>query len=105
AAQAEGGGVATIGASAEDIPFDEITPDHIEAVVARMARIPAKQASASDKDRLKTIEESLRRVVFGQDEAVQTVARAIKRSRAGLGQPDRPAGCFLFTGPTGVGKT
>ncbi|HEY0872774.1 MAG TPA: ATP-dependent Clp protease ATP-binding subunit ClpA [Vicinamibacterales bacterium] len=105
AAQAEGGGVATIDASAEDIPFDEITPDHIEAVVARMARIPAKQASASDKDRLKTIEESLRRVVFGQDEAVQTVARAIKRSRAGLGQPDRPAGCFLFTGPTGVGKT
>jgi ATP-dependent Clp protease ATP-binding subunit ClpA len=105
AAQAEGGGVATIEAGAQDIPFDEITPDHIEAVVARMARIPAKQASASDKDRLKTLEESLRRVVFGQDEAVQTVARAIKRSRAGLGQPDRPAGCFLFTGPTGVGKT
>jgi ATP-dependent Clp protease ATP-binding subunit ClpA len=105
AARAEGGGIATIEASAQDIPFDEITPDHIEAVVARMARIPAKQASASDKDRLKTLAESLRRVVFGQDEAVQTVARAIKRSRAGLGQPDRPAGCFLFTGPTGVGKT
>jgi len=70
-----------------------------------MARIPAKQASASDKDRLKNLEESLGRVVFGQDEAVRTVARAIKRSRAGLGQPDRPAGCFLFAGPTGVGKT
>jgi ATP-dependent Clp protease ATP-binding subunit ClpA len=88
-----------------DRPFDEVSADHIESVVARMARIPAKQASSSDKDRLKSLEESLSRVVFGQDEAVQTVARAIKRSRAGLGQPDRPAGCFLFTGPTGVGKT
>ena len=83
----------------------EISPEHMEEVVARMARIPAKQASASDKDRLKGLEESLGRVVFGQAEAVRTVARAIKRSRAGLGQPDRPAGCFLFTGPTGVGKT
>jgi ATP-dependent Clp protease ATP-binding subunit ClpA len=79
--------------------------EEIEEVVARMARIPAKQASASDRDRLRSLEESLRRVVFGQDPAVGTVARAIKRSRAGLGQPDRPAGCFLFTGPTGVGKT
>ena len=77
----------------------------IERVIARMARIPDKQASASDRERLKTIEESLRRVVFGQDDAVRIVAAAIKRSRAGLGQPDRPAGCFLFTGPTGVGKT
>ena len=85
--------------------IDEITPHEIEEVIARMARIPAKQASASDKDRLKTLEESLGRVVFGQEAAVRTVARAIKRSRAGLGQPDRPAGCFLFTGPTGVGKT
>jgi ATP-dependent Clp protease ATP-binding subunit ClpA len=70
-----------------------------------MARIPAKQASASDRDRLRSLEEALGRVVFGQEEPVRTVARAIKRSRAGLGQPDRPAGCFLFTGPTGVGKT
>jgi ATP-dependent Clp protease ATP-binding subunit ClpA len=77
----------------------------MEEVVARMARIPAKQASSSDKDRLRGLEEALGRVVFGQAEAVRTVARAIKRSRAGLGQPDRPAGCFLFTGPTGVGKT
>ena len=83
----------------------EIGAEHMEEVVARMARIPAKQASSSDKDRLKGLEESLGRVVFGQSEAVRTVARAIKRSRAGLGQPDRPAGCFLFTGPTGVGKT
>ena len=79
--------------------------DQIEEVVARMARIPAKQASSSDRDRLRSLEESLGRVVFGQEEAVATVARAIKRARAGLGQPERPAGCFLFTGPTGVGKT
>jgi ATP-dependent Clp protease ATP-binding subunit ClpA len=96
---------AALAPGAEEPPFDEITPEHIESVVARMARIPAKQASSSDKDRLRNLEESLGRVVFGQDEAVRTVARAIKRSRAGLGQPDRPAGCFLFTGPTGVGKT
>src|SRR3954470_11222964 len=83
----------------------EINADHMEEVVARIARIPAKQASSSDKDRLKTLEESLGRVVFGQEEAVRLVARAIKRSRAGLGQPDRPAGAFLFAGPTGVGKT
>ena len=83
----------------------EIGAEQMEEVVARMARIPAKQASSSDKDRLKGLEESLGRVVFGQDESVGMVARAIKRSRAGLGQPDRPAGCFLFTGPTGVGKT
>jgi ATP-dependent Clp protease ATP-binding subunit ClpA len=82
-----------------------VTPAEIERVVGRMARIPDKQASASDKERLRTLEESLRRVVFGQDEAVHIVTGAIKRSRAGLSQPDRPAGCFLFTGPTGVGKT
>ena len=77
----------------------------IERVIARMARIPEKQASLSEKARLSNLEESLSRVVFGQAEAVKTVAGAIKRSRAGLGHPDHPAGCFLFTGPTGVGKT
>ena len=77
----------------------------IEAVVARMARIPARQASSSDRERLRTLEESLERVVFGQAEAVHLVAQSIKRSRAGLGMPERPAGSFLFTGPTGVGKT
>jgi ATP-dependent Clp protease ATP-binding subunit ClpA len=82
-----------------------IDPAHIETVVARMARIPARQASASDRERLRALEESLARVVFGQTDAVHAVAQSIKRSRAGLGQPDRPAGCFLFTGPTGVGKT
>jgi ATP-dependent Clp protease ATP-binding subunit ClpA len=82
-----------------------VDPTDVEAVIARMARIPEKQATASDKSRLRTLEESLARVVFGQEEAVHAVATAIKRSRAGLGAPDRPAGCFLFTGPTGVGKT
>ena len=77
----------------------------MERVVARMARIPEKQATLSEKERLRTLEESLSRVVFGQAEAVRTVTRAIKRARAGLGHPDHPAGCFLFTGPTGVGKT
>jgi ATP-dependent Clp protease ATP-binding subunit ClpA len=77
----------------------------IEAVVARMARIPEKQATVSERERLRTLEDSLMRVVFGQEQAVQTVARAIKRARAGLAAADHPAGSFLFTGPTGVGKT
>jgi len=79
--------------------------EDIERVVARMARIPEKQATVSDKERLRTLGESLKRVVFGQEEAVDVVAKAIRRARAGLGHPDHPAGCFLFTGPTGVGKT
>jgi ATP-dependent Clp protease ATP-binding subunit ClpA len=110
-----GGGTAsalTPGLSTDPAKTPAVMPDvlpvdapQIEAVVARMARIPARQASASDRERLKTLEESLERVVFGQKEAVHLVAQSIKRSRAGLGQPERPAGCFLFTGPTGVGKT
>jgi len=89
----------------EAVAVLDVGVPQIEEVIARMARIPAKQASSSDRDRLRTLEESLGRVVFGQEEAVRLVARAIKRSRAGLGQPERPAGAFLFTGPTGVGKT
>jgi len=90
-----------------DLPAPPVIVDaaDIERIVARIARIPARQASSSDRERLRTLEESLQRVVFGQHDAVHLVAQAIKRSRAGLGQPDRPAGCFLFTGPTGVGKT
>ena len=105
----EAGARARLGApprvNGEALPIVDIGVPQIEEVVARMARIPAKQASSSDRDRLRGLEESLARVVFGQEEAVKLVARAIKRSRAGLGQPDRPAGAFLFTGPTGVGKT
>ncbi|MCH7747850.1 MAG: AAA family ATPase [Acidobacteria bacterium] len=82
-----------------------VTATDIERVIARMARIPEKQASGSDKERLRTLDDALRRVVFGQNNAVAAVVTAIKRARAGLGQPDHPAGCFLFTGPTGVGKT
>ena len=77
----------------------------VERVVSRMARIPETQATTSDRERLRTLGEALKRVVFGQDEAVDQVASAIKRARAGLGPPERPAGAFLFTGPTGVGKT
>ena len=80
------------------------TPE-VERVVSRMARIPETQATTSDRERLRTLGEALKRVVFGQDEAVDQVASAIKRARAGLGPPERPAGTFLFTGPTGVGKT
>jgi ATP-dependent Clp protease ATP-binding subunit ClpA len=89
----------------EPAPAIVVDAPDIETIVARMARIPARQASSSDRERLRTLEESLERVVFGQQEAVHLVAQSIKRSRAGLGLPERPAGCFLFTGPTGVGKT
>ncbi len=91
--------------SSTDAEPPVVDAPEIERVAARAARIPAQQATSSDRERLRTLEESLRRVVFGQDEAVHAVAQAIKRSRAGLAQPERPAGCFLFNGPTGVGKT
>jgi ATP-dependent Clp protease ATP-binding subunit ClpA len=93
------------GAAAPDGAVVTVDVADIEPIVARMARIPARQASSSDRERLRLLEESLERVVFGQKEAVHLVAQAIKRSRAGLALPERPAGCFLFTGPTGVGKT
>ncbi len=77
----------------------------VEQVVARMAGIPARSVSGSEKKRLAGLEQSLKEHVFGQDEAISLVCRAILRSRAGLGQPNRPQGSFLFYGPTGVGKT
>jgi ATP-dependent Clp protease ATP-binding subunit ClpA len=77
----------------------------IEEVVARMARIPPRQVSRSDRDALKTLERDLTMVVFGQDQAITTLAAAIKMSRSGLGDAERPIGSFLFAGPTGVGKT
>ena len=91
-------------ASDDDEPCTVDIPE-IERIVARIARIPEKQASLSDKERLRTLQDSIQRVVFGQDPAVELVAKAIRRARAGLGHPDHPAGCFLFAGPTGVGKT
>lgn len=77
----------------------------IEAVVSKMARIPPKQVSASDKEGLRNLDRDLKLVVYGQDKAVDTLAAAIKMARAGLGNDDRPIGSFLFAGPTGVGKT
>lgn len=79
-------------------------PD-IERVVSKMARIPPKTVSATDKDVLRTLEGDLKRVVFGQDTAIGALVSAIKLSRSGLGNPDRPISSFLFSGPTGVGKT
>jgi ATP-dependent Clp protease ATP-binding subunit ClpA len=77
----------------------------IELIVARMARIPPKQVSASDRDVLKLLDRNLKMVVFGQGEAIDSLASAIKMARSGLGNPDKPIGSFLFAGPTGVGKT
>ncbi|HET6592899.1 MAG TPA: ATP-dependent Clp protease ATP-binding subunit ClpA [Xanthomonadales bacterium] len=77
----------------------------IEDIVARMARIPAKQVSVSDRDALRNLERDLKLVVFGQDEAIGALAAAIKMTRAGLGDAEKPIGSFLFAGPTGVGKT
>ena len=77
----------------------------IERTVARMAKIPERTVSATDRVRLQSLDEDLKRAVFGQDAAVGAVARAIKLARSGLGHPDRPVGAFLFAGPTGVGKT
>ncbi len=82
-----------------------IRPLDIEKIVAEMARIPTRTVSTDDKERLETLEDDIKSVLFGQDEAVHEIATSIKRSRAGLGDPDRPVGSFLFTGPTGVGKT
>ncbi|MDP6029010.1 MAG: ATP-dependent Clp protease ATP-binding subunit ClpA [Arenicellales bacterium] len=77
----------------------------IERVVSKMARIPPKTVSATDKDVLRTLDGDLKRVVFGQDIAIGALVSAIKLSRSGLGNPDRPISSFLFSGPTGVGKT
>ncbi|HID4044492.1 TPA: ATP-dependent Clp protease ATP-binding subunit ClpA [Pluralibacter gergoviae] len=77
----------------------------IESVVARIARIPEKSVSRSDRDTLKSLGERLKMLVFGQDKAIEALTEAIKMSRAGLGQDHKPVGSFLFAGPTGVGKT
>ena len=77
----------------------------IEAVVAKIARIPPKNVSKDDAEVLKDLESSLKRVVFGQDQAIEALSSAIKLARAGLREPEKPIGNYLFTGPTGVGKT
>ena len=82
-----------------------IDVEEIETIVAKMARIPAKQVTATDKDVLRNLERNLKMVIFGQDPAIETLTSAIKLARSGLGNPDKPIGNFLFAGPTGVGKT
>jgi len=77
----------------------------VETIIAKIARIPPKTVSSSDKDVLRNLERDLKLVVFGQDEAIDTLANAIKMARAGLGNEQKPIGSFLFAGPTGVGKT
>ncbi|GAB2519543.1 ATP-dependent Clp protease ATP-binding subunit ClpA [Lysobacter humi (ex Lee et al. 2017)] len=82
-----------------------IDVEEVERIVAKMARIPAKQVTATDKDVLRNLERNLKMVIFGQDPAIDSLTSAIKLARSGLGNPDKPIGNFLFAGPTGVGKT
>ena len=98
------------GAAVKLLPEEEraerqITVSDIEAVVAGMARIPARSVSGSDRERLANLEQALKGVIYGQDHAIERVARAVKLSRSGLGAATTPIGSFLFAGPTGVGKT
>ncbi|MDM7458026.1 MAG: ATP-dependent Clp protease ATP-binding subunit ClpA [Paracoccus sp. (in: a-proteobacteria)] len=82
-----------------------ISPKEIEAVVAKIARIPPKNVSKNDAEVLRDLDAGLKRVVFGQDSAIETLSSAIKLARAGLREPEKPIGNYLFAGPTGVGKT
>ncbi|GGD04668.1 ATP-dependent Clp protease ATP-binding subunit ClpA [Aquisalinus flavus] len=89
-------------------PEDRVTTigvEQIEDVVATMARIPAKSVSKNDVERLRSLPDDIKRVVYGQNEAIDQLSAAIKLSRAGLREPEKPIGSYLFAGPTGVGKT
>jgi ATP-dependent Clp protease ATP-binding subunit ClpC len=83
----------------------EVTAEHIADVVSRATGIPASQMTQQEKERLRRLEDELHQRVVGQDDAVKAIARAVRRSRTGMADPDRPVGSFLFLGPTGVGKT
>jgi len=89
----------------EDQRVSKIDVPEVEYIVAKMARIPAKQVSASDRDVLRNLERNLKMVVFGQDQAIEALAASIKMARSGLADPTKPIGSFLLAGPTGVGKT
>ncbi len=89
----------------EDQRSGKIDVSEVEYIVAKMARIPAKQVSASDRDVLRNLERNLKMVVFGQDPAIEALAASIKMARSGLADPSKPIGSFLLAGPTGVGKT
>ena len=82
-----------------------ITPREIEDIVAKIARVPAKSVASDERNALKNLDRDLKAVVFGQDKAIEALASAIKMTRSGLGSPQKPIGSFLFSGPTGVGKT
>jgi ATP-dependent Clp protease ATP-binding subunit ClpA len=90
---------------AEDKRPNQISVQMVENTIARMAKIPPKTVVADEKDRLKTLRPDLKEVIFGQDEAIDKIVDAIQISRAGLGNQTKPVGSFLFSGPTGVGKT
>ena len=98
-----------VGAAVKLLPPEKrkktIGPKDIERIVAKIAKIPPRSVSTSDKEQLQNLERDLKLVVFGQDMAIETLASTIKLSRSGLGHPEKPIGCFLFAGPTGVGKT
>jgi ATP-dependent Clp protease ATP-binding subunit ClpA len=97
------------GARARLMPDDQrpdmIRPAQIEEIVAKIARIPTRSVSTQDKKKLGDLDTELKRMIFGQDKAIDQLATVIKLSRAGLGSPNKPTGSFLFAGPTGVGKT
>jgi ATP-dependent Clp protease ATP-binding subunit ClpA len=82
-----------------------ITVEDVETVISKMARIPPKSVSRDDRETLKNLERDLKTMVFGQDKAIVALSSAIKLARAGLREPEKPIGCYLFSGPTGVGKT
>jgi ATP-dependent Clp protease ATP-binding subunit ClpA len=82
-----------------------VTGDDIESVISKMAKIPKKSVSAKDKQQIANLEVELKKVIFGQDRAIEELAASIKLSRSGLRSPEKPIGSFLFSGPTGVGKT
>jgi ATP-dependent Clp protease ATP-binding subunit ClpA len=89
----------------EDQRSGTIDVPEVEYIVAKMARIPPKQVSVTDRDVLRNLERNLKMVVFGQDAAIESLAASIKMARSGLANPAKPIGCFLLAGPTGVGKT
>ena len=82
-----------------------ISKQDIEEIIAKIARVPSAQVSSDDRNALKNLDRDLKAVVFGQDPAIDALSKAIKMARSGLGTPGKPIGCFLFSGPTGVGKT
>lgn len=89
----------------EDQRKSVVDTEEIEYIVAKIARIPARTVSSSDKEKLRDLEKNLKMLVYGQDQAIEALASAIKLARAGLRSESKPIGCFLFAGPTGVGKT